>query len=123
MDAKNIQEYVAKTVIEYAFEHNKLKRKYEQLKNNTKDVICKHCKQYSRNIMGKRCGHKQCHPCWFAENSLIFKTDDVKDRNICLRCWVKNRSIDDLKNIVSESQLEHFKDYFSHYKGMVIGVN
>jgi hypothetical protein len=116
-EPKNIKEYVVKKVIEYALEHNKLKRKYDDLKKQTKNVICKHCKCYSsQKMMGKRCGHTMCHPCWSVENSLIFYVDLVNiNRNDCIKCLIKNGSLVDLKGVVSEWQQNYYKEYFSHF--------
>lgn len=113
--AKNIEEHVVNEIVEYAYQYEKLKRKYDDMKKEFHNVRCTVCKKYQRTqLMGKKCGHSQCHNCHFAETSLIFDNSfDVPNRNECIKCWIKlgYATYNEVKKGVSNSQWEHYKSY------------
>lgn len=117
-DGKNIQEWVVNEIARRAFEYDKLKRKYKNLKHDCKSYRCNVCKVVqSRPIMSKRCGHGQCHICYSAESSLIFNhlfvVDNKINRSDCMKCWIKNgyTTYDEIKKNISAAQWEHYKSY------------
>ena len=118
MEPKNIEEYVTEKIVEYAFEHKKLKRKYDAIKLEFKTRRCSVCKKYSQMMLSKSCHHYLCSKCHCAETSLIFQEPNFKtpNRNTCIKCWIKTGIVtyDDLRTSIRDIQWEHYREYTKH---------